>query len=165
MREINAAYDAIKNGTANSQSSSDPYGAGASGSYRAYGNGGYYGYGQGTDPLDAAEQFIRMGFYAQAAQLLNSTNVRSARWYYLSSVVHAASGDIRSALAFAENACRLEPQNSGYRQYYEDLKAGRSAHSRPRRRIGLFGILWRGALVFFLIQLILSFLRFGFFFF
>ncbi|MBQ8898385.1 MAG: J domain-containing protein [Clostridia bacterium] len=160
MREINAAYDAIKNGTANAQSQQRAYGAGSAGTYRPYGT---Y---TNVDPLDAAEQFISMGFYAQAAQLLNSTNIRSARWYYLSSIVYAASGNMNAAVTFAENACRLEPGNSAYAQYYRDLKAGNSGYTQPkRRRMSLFGILWRGALIFFIIQLVLSFFRFGFFFF
>ena len=163
----------IKNGTASAQSSSSgPYGQGANGTYRPDGTGGYYRtytYGQGanTDPLEAAEQFIRLGFYAQAAQILNSTNIRSARWYYLSAVVSAASGNRGAAVSYAENAVRLEPGNMTYRRFFEDLKAGRVAQSASaprRRRIGVFGIIWRVALGFFVIQLIMSILRFGLFF-
>ena len=171
MREINAAYDMIKNGTASSSTgSSTAYGTGANGTYRPYGNGGYYRTytygGANADPLDAAEQFIRMGFYAQAAQVLNSANVRNARWYYLSAVVAAASGNRAGAISFAENAVRLEPSNSVYRSFFEDLKSGKVGTSAPRRRrIGVFGILWRVALGFLVFQLIMSVFRFALFFF
>ncbi|MBR4941279.1 MAG: J domain-containing protein [Clostridia bacterium] len=164
MREINAAYDMIKNGTASNQSSSSSaYSSGANGTYRPYGN---YTYSNvRMDPLDAAEQFIAAGMYAQAAQILNSTNIRSARWYYLSAVVSAAHGDMRTAAAYSENAVRLEPQNQLYRQFYEDIKSGRiNVAPQRRRRIGIWGILWRVALGFFLFQLFLSILRFGLFF-
>ena len=173
MREINAAYDMIKNGTASTQSSpSGAYGQGANGTYRPYGNGGYYRTytygGANTDPLDAAEQFIRMGFYAQAAQILNSTNIRSARWYYLSAVVSAANGNRSAAMSYAENAVRLDPSNPTYRSFFEDLKSGRvaSASAAPRRRrIGVFGIIWRIALGIFVFNILMSLLRFAFFFF
>ena len=171
MREINAAYDMIKNGTAStSAAGSSAYGTGANGTYRPYGNGGYYrtynygGYGgANSDPLDAAEQFIRMGFYAQAAQILNSTNVRSARWYYLSAVVSAANRNRAAALSYAENAVRLEPNNMEYRKFFEDIKAGRVAAEASvprRRRVGAFGIVWRIALGFIVFQLIMSVFRF-----
>ena len=173
MREINAAYDMIKNGTVSSQSSaSGAYGQGANGTYRPYGTGGYYRTytygGANADPLDSAEQFIRMGFYAQAAQVLNSTNIRSARWYYLSAVVSAASGNRGAALSYAENAVRLEPDNPTYRRFFEDIKTGRvsaGASAPRRRRIGVFGIIWRVALGFFLFNILMSILRYSLFFF
>ncbi len=167
MREVNAAYDMIKNGTGAAQSTpSGAYGTGANGTYRPYGNGGYYRTytygGANMDPMDAAEQFIRMGMYAQAAQMLNSTNIRSARWYYLSAVVSAAWGERDKAMSYAENAVRLEPGNGTYRQFFDTVKAGGAAPTRGRRRrIGLIGILWRVLLAIFVFRFIFAFLRFG----
>ena len=81
MNEINAAYDQIKNGTANSRQ------------YNGYGgNSGYggFGWGAGEQAQERAEyraavNYIRNGRYNEALTALSQVPVheRDGRWYYL----------------------------------------------------------------------------------
>lgn len=181
MREINAAYDMIKNGGANQAQTSgpggdaygrsggndhgrtyNPYGAyGGYRRYRVYYGNPFSGTQGGSNPLDAAEAFIRNGMYAQARAILSSYNVRNARWYYLSAVSSAALGDIKEALAYAENAVRLEPGNSEYRQFFETLKNESRGFGRRRRRRSVWGIIWRVLAVMLFLRLAVYIFGYG----
>ena len=69
MNEVNAAYDAIKNGTANAYGASGGYG-------QAGGYGAYGGWGAQRDPgirpeYQAAANYIHVGHFAEALQALS----------------------------------------------------------------------------------------------
>ena len=82
MSQINAAYDQIKNGTANQSEYYSPF----SGT-RAKANAN-----SAPDYLKSVAQFINTGQYTQAINLLNTIEDRNARWYYLSALANAAVG-------------------------------------------------------------------------
>ena len=82
MSQINAAYDQIKNGTANQSEYYSPF----SGT-RAKANAN-----RAPDYLKSVAQFINTGQYTQAINLLNTIEDRNARWYYLSALANVAVG-------------------------------------------------------------------------
>ena len=81
MNEVNAAYDAIKNGQAGSYGASGGYG-------QAGGYGAYGGWGARRDPgirpeYQAAVNFIQPRHFAEALQALSGVPMaeRDATWY------------------------------------------------------------------------------------
>ena len=87
MSQINAAYDQIKNGTANQSEYYSPF----SGT-RAKANAN-----SAPDYLKSVAQFINTGQYTQAINLLNTIEDRNARWYYLSALANVAVGKWNAA--------------------------------------------------------------------
>ncbi len=145
MSEINAAYDAIKNGTADSFGSSG--GSGSAGSYGGYsggsygdpfggfggfgnfggfgGYGNYGGYHQAQlDPMQMAALLINSGRYAEALRVLESVKNKSARWYYYSAIANSATGNSITALNHARIAVNMEPANPDYTKLLTKLERG-----------------------------------------
>ena len=151
MREINAAYDQIRNireGKASySGQNSNPYG-------NPYGNagnggGGYYGgfswediFGSGfggysqqqeaTTELTAARNYINAGHYREALNVLNSvdSSQRNARWYYFHALANYGIGNRIEAMSDAEQAVRMEPDNFEYKQLLSRMKNGGAAYQQ-----------------------------------
>ena len=128
MNEINAAYDQIKNPQQN---------PGNAGGYSSQQYGGYnYGYGSSaygrssadSEPsgIQAAENYIRVGYFAQAINALESVEPgqRSARWYYLSAYASYQLGNRIRALEHARQAVNMEPNNYTYQQLLSVLQNG-----------------------------------------
>lgn len=137
MKEINAAYDQIKNPAA-AQSASGPSGGyGPSGAYGAYGGfdpfsaWGFGGAGRG-DRLGTARALLQAGFFGQALQRLSEVpaSERRGEWYYLSAAANSAVGNRVTALQHARTAVQLEPDNAAYRQLLDGLQQGRQAYQR-----------------------------------
>lgn len=143
MSEINAAYDAIKNGTADSFGSSDSPGGGYSGGYPGgsygdpfggfgdfggfggFGNfGGYGGYGSQPSPLQTAAMYINAGRYTEALEILNRINNKTAKWYYYSAIANSATGNSITALNHARIAVNMEPANAEYVTLLRRLESG-----------------------------------------
>ena len=135
MNEINAAYDQIKNGTAQQNA----YGQGAYGGYNPYGGQGPYGWsgwsqwgGQQQQQqyerseYTAAKNYIRNGMYREALNALNGVPVpeRDGKWYYLCAGANMYMGNKISALDAAKKACEIEPGNEEYRRLLEQLQSG-----------------------------------------
>lgn len=108
MKEINEAYDRIKN--ANTASSA---------------NGGYGGYYGGSDQnswqqrfdsteLNAAYNYIRARHFKEALHILSTVSQRNADWYYLSAVANASIGNRVTALEHAKRAAQMDPANDEY---------------------------------------------------
>ncbi|MCC8073854.1 MAG: DnaJ domain-containing protein [Clostridiales bacterium] len=116
MAEINAAYDQIKNGNANSYQSQE-YGAGTHRSSRSSGN-------SAPDYLNSAAQFIKSGQYQQAINLLNNIEDRNAQWYYLSALANMSLGKRSIAEDHIRTAYAKEPNNPTYKQAYENITNG-----------------------------------------
>ena len=141
MNDINAAYDAIKNGTAQA----NPY------AQQSYGSSGSPGYGyagnayqqydwsawsgwnawqqaQQTERSEytAARNFIRNGLYREALNALSGVPVpeRDGRWYYLSAVSNMYSGNKIAALEQAKRAASIEPDNEEYQRLVQMLQQG-----------------------------------------
>lgn len=119
MNEVNAAYDAIKNGKANGYGASDGYGQ--TGGYGGYGGyGAYGGWGAQRDPgirpeYQAAVNFIQTRHFAEALQALSGVPMaeRDANWYALSAMANSGAGNRVQALADARRAARDGPDESG----------------------------------------------------
>ncbi len=142
MSEVNAAYDAIKNGTADSFGSSDTGGSyGGSGYSGSYGdpfggfggfNFGGFGYGspygsyqrQQLDPMQMAAMYINAGRYQEALNALNSVKNKSAKWYYYSAIANSATGNSITALNHAKIAANMEPANPDYTRLLNKLEHG-----------------------------------------
>ena len=139
MNEINAAYDQIKNPQQNQGSQ---YGYG---SQQQYGYGGFYGqqYGYGgqsqTDEeptgVRAAENYIRVGYFAQAINAPDSVQPqsRTARWYYLSAYASLQLGNRIRALEHARRACSMEPNNYNYSQLLDLIQNGGNMYQNMGR--------------------------------
>ena len=152
MKEINAAYDAIKNGTANQ------YGAqGSSAGQNGYGGySGFGGYGQGgwqtytwdpfrgwtaygsqqqtsqdpeeTNELRAARNYIAARHHAEALHVLSNISDRTAKWYYYSAIANAGQGNRILALEHARQACNMDPGNAEYETYLDELEKGGNSY-------------------------------------
>lgn len=175
MSEINAAYERIKSGNLGGDEAAQQayaargYGQAGQG-YGAWGadfdpfaaffGGGYARYAQAPAGMDAAEQYIRAGFYGQALAALAALGDRPARWHYLSAVAAAGLGDLAAALEQAKIAAQMEPGNIEYQRVLERLRenpaprprsAGVPSLGRTLGKILLGLVAWR----------FLSFLFFG----
>ena len=113
MSQINAAYDQIKNGTANQSEYRNPFNQGAKSSDSS-----------APDYLNSVAQFINSGQYVQAINLLNTIEDRNARWYYLSAVANASIGKWNIAQDHIRTAYAKEPDNMTYHQAYSDITNG-----------------------------------------
>ena len=132
MNEINAAYDQIKNGTAQQSA----YGQGAYGGQ--YGGQGAYGWGGWSQwggqqqqqyersEYTAAKNYIRNGMYREALNALSGVPIpeRDGRWYYLAAAANMYMGNKVSALENAKRAVEIEPENTEYRRLLEQLQGG-----------------------------------------
>jgi len=124
MQEVNAAYEQIKNPekAQQNQGGYNPYG-----SYNPYGQPGGASYSQ---ILNAAYQYITFHRYYNALQVLQSTQERTARWYYLSALANYGVGNQVTALEHIRRAVSMEPDN---REYLQTLKAMESGGTEYRR--------------------------------
>lgn len=118
MKEINEAYSAImkmrREGT-------------SGGSYGAYGAGGAsYGYGgESSDPqMQAARNYIRSGYYQEAANVLEGMRERTAEWYYLYGEASLGMGNRIAALNYAQQAVAMDPTRFEYRMLLNRIQGG-----------------------------------------
>ena len=139
MHEVNAAYDAIKNGTARTQ-----YGDGAA--EQAYGPYGWAGFG-GFNPYTwyqqqqrqterseytAARSYIRNRMYKEALTALSGVAPaeRDGRWYFLSGVAKMYQGNKIAALEDARRAVELDPDCEEYQNLLRQLESGGDFYTR-----------------------------------
>jgi molecular chaperone DnaJ len=136
MSEINDAYDRIKN-PEKAQSGGAQSGYGGYYGYNPYGNA----YGQSRQRQSsntyeqAAEQYIRYGRYREALNVLQSAQVKNARWYYLSALANDGLGNQVTALEHMRRAVSMDPSNQEYLEALSALENGGSAY---RRQAGSF---------------------------
>ena len=141
MKEVNAAYEQIKN-----PEKFQTAGSGSQGGYSQYdpfgGFGGWANYGgqQREEYADqyqqAAAQYIRFGRYQEAVNALENSVQRSAYWYYLSARAHDGLGNQVTALEHIRRAVSMEPDNQQYLNLLNQIEYGGSAY---RRQAGNFG--------------------------
>ena len=84
MKEVNEAYSEVMKMRRGGGSSSGYSSYGANSGYGGYSgySGGYSSYnGAGAQELNAARNYIRSGYYAEAIQALSGVTDRSAEWY------------------------------------------------------------------------------------
>ena len=113
MNEVNAAYDAIRNGTAEQ--------IGQSG---AYNYGGYQQYDDSR--YQAAIHYINSGMYQQALNVLESIPAagRNGAWFFLSANANYGVGNHITALDHAEKAVAMEPGNLQYLMFLQQIRQG-----------------------------------------
>ena len=114
MNEVNAAYDAIRNGTV------DTYGAGGYGGYQQY--GGYAGSGQ----YQAVIHYINNRQFQQALNILESIPMaaRDGEWFFLSANANYGIGNHLTAMDHAERAVSMDPGNLQYILFLQQIKQG-----------------------------------------
>lgn len=153
MREINDAYDRIKNKEKyDGRSGGGQTGYGAYGNYSGYGGyRGYGGYGSYSDAQNertqeqssefrAARSYINAGYFDEALHVLFGMKERTARWYYYSAVAHAGRGDRVTALNHARQAVAMEPDNMEYNNLLARLQQSGAAYSRRGAAYGFPGV-------------------------
>ncbi len=138
MHQVNAAYDAIKNGTAQSG-----FGGSTSAQQEAYGPYGWAGFSGfgGFNPYTwyqessrqterseytAARNYIRNRMYKEALTALSGipAEERDGRWYYLSGVAKMYQGNKIAALEDARKAVELDPDCDEYQNLLSQLESG-----------------------------------------
>ena len=144
MQEVNAAYEQIKNperASSSQQSGQGSYGGG-------YGYDPFGGFGGGyqrrtytdSDQADryqqGAYQYIRMGRYEEALNILSNSANRNARWYYLSALANDGMGNQVTALEHIRKAVSMDPDNMEYLSVLEQIENGGNVY---RRHAGGYG--------------------------
>ncbi len=139
MNEINAAYDQIKNGTAQQSAYGQSSYGGQNGGQSSYGSS--YGWSGWSDwgrwggqqqqqyersEYTAAKNYIRNGMYREALNALNNVPVseRDGKWYYLCAGANMYMGNKIAALDAAKKAVEIDPGNEEYRRLLEQLQGG-----------------------------------------
>ena len=125
MAEINEAYDRINSGKTSGSYGSGSYGSGSygsgsygSGSYGSYNSGSYgdyyntdYGYSSGDPLFSAVRKCLETYRFADALKLLDAIEKRNGEWYYLAAIAHFNMGNKTTALNYASQAVKLDPNN------------------------------------------------------
>ena len=138
MNDVNAAYDQIKNGTAQQgpfaqgAAYQQQYGYGYGGQGYGYGWGGWDPYGgaraqqQERSESTAAKNYIRNGMYREALNALENVPLpeRDGKWYFLSAGANMYLGNKIAALDAAKKAVEIEPDNEEYRRLLQQLQSG-----------------------------------------
>lgn len=121
MQEVNAAYEQIKNPEKTAQHTSGGYG------YDPFG-----GYTQRDTQADqyqqAAYQYVYMGRYQEALNILSNSSNRNARWYYISALANDGLGNQVTALEHIRKAVSLDPDNLQYLHTLEQIQNGGAAY-------------------------------------
>ena len=100
----------------------DPFGFGFGfgGNYQQQRGPGYNG--ADTPEMQAARNFIVNQRYPEARRVLDGITVRTARWYYLSSLANQGLGNSIDALQDARRAAQMEPGNTEYQMNLRNLQ-------------------------------------------
>ena len=134
MKEVNAAYEQIKNpekfrqsqpGGQSGYTQYDPFGWGS-----AWGGYQQYREPRGDQYQRAAEQYIRFGQYQQAINALSNSTERNAHWYYLSARANYGMGNQVTALEHIRRAVSMEPDNAEYLYLLNQIENGGAAYRR-----------------------------------
>ncbi|MBQ3011548.1 MAG: J domain-containing protein, partial [Oscillospiraceae bacterium] len=110
MNEVNAAYDAIRNGTVDQYGGDQQY-------------GGYQSYA-GSSQYQAAIHYINAGQYQQALNVLESipSHGRDAEWFFLSANANYGLGNRITAMDHAQKAAAMDPANLQYFLFLQQIQ-------------------------------------------
>lgn len=121
MKEVNAAYDQIKEMRANGRQGT------SSSSYTGYTGGGYSSntgnsgassdYGENAEAYRQVRSFLSNHRPADAMTILNQIRPgdRGAEWNYLTGIACMQMGNYADAASYIDNACAMNPNNPEYR--------------------------------------------------
>lgn len=113
--------------------------------YKKNGNASWQNFGgyqqqsyQNTYSTDyqAAVNYINMGYYREALNVLNNIQNRDASWYYLFAICNYSMGNQIAAMDAAEKACQMDPSNPQYRQLYAQMQQGRTRYQYMQQPFG-----------------------------
>lgn len=123
MQEINSAYDAIINHKSDSYSSSFHSSYSYGGGYRES-----YSQEEESNEMKAAASYINARHFSEALHVLSTVpyEKRNGRWYYLSAVAKAYSGDTNGAYSDISSAIGKEPGNPQYQAFLDRLNGSRN---------------------------------------
>ena len=140
MQEINSAYDAIINHKAYSSSSSS-HSSSYSGFSSSYGYENSYRDGTESNEMKAAASYINARHFREALHVLSTVpyEKRNARWFYLSAVAKAYSGDTTGAYSDISVAIQKEPGNMQYQAFLDRLNGNRSFYTQRQDAYGNVG--------------------------
>ena len=143
MREINDAYDRIKNKDKTSYRQSSSYGGyqrySGYGSYDPFGGAGAGGAQEQSNEFRAAHSYINAGYFDEALHVLLQMHERNACWYYYSAAAYAGKGERVTALNHAQKAVEMEPGNMEYRSFLARLQQSGAAYSQRGTAYGFPG--------------------------
>lgn len=130
LREVNEAYEMLSGGKGSVAGAS---GAGFSGA--TYG-GNYGKSASGQGQFRDVRIALDSNNLALAQQLLITSPVRDAEWFFLSGVLSVKRGFIEDGIANLQQARRLDPNNPEYAQVYQQVS---SAGNIYRTRSDAYG--------------------------
>lgn len=140
MQEVNAAYEQIKNPE---KAAPNPGSAGYDPFGGFYGRQTYTRRETGDRYQTSAYQYVRMGRYAEALNILSNSTDRNAQWYYISALANHGLGNQVTALEHIRKAVSMEPDNYEYLQTLQYMQDGGRAY---REQAGNFrGFSMRGS--------------------
>lgn len=119
FQEVQRAYETIMN--------ERQHGAGSYTGYNGYSGGSSYQNNTGNSEMNVVRNYLQMGRYQEALNLLSRINNQNALWNYYCAVAHKGMGNNMEALNYARQAVAMEPNNIQYRQFLNSLSyAGQS---------------------------------------
>jgi len=121
LAEINEAYDYLmKNaGASGSSNNSSSYSRSNTGSWNSQNMNNFY---------VQVKMHINSGNIGAAEQMLDSTNDRSAQWYYLKGLVCLRRGWYDQARSYVQTACSMDPGNMEYRDVLNRMMNANTAY-------------------------------------
>ncbi len=127
MKEINEAYDAIRNANTGGSHTSSSTGTGGF-NYQSY--GGYTG-GQFSD----VRRMVTEGRISHAEEILNGvpTSMRDAEWHFLKGSVYYKRGWLEDAMNCFHRAVQMDPNNVEYRGVLNRMMNARSGNASQGR--------------------------------
>ncbi len=131
FKQIQEAYNQIMDEREHGGGQSS-YQNGYGNGYGSYGYGGFgsysnsSGYGSDSTRLNAAINYINSGHFAEAMNVLESMDAseRNARWYYVRAHANYGMGNTINATQDARTAVNMEPGNSEYAMFLNNLENG-----------------------------------------
>lgn len=130
MREINEAYDLIKNGKADSYNTGNR-------EYNPYGSYSYGGQSNRDSRFASVRQYVNAGMYAQALNILHTMQNRTAEWYYLSAVANYGLGNKVIAMNHINTAVSMDPGNYEYRIMQGRMQSGAGVYTERSSEYGM----------------------------
>lgn len=132
MKEINAAYDAIKSGKADQYQ--QQYSNNSSNSYYSYGPFNFYDFSsfkQNSFPsLEKVAMLVNTGRYYEALTMLNSIESRTSDWYYLAALAYYGLGQQLTALENIDKALAMEPDNQTFIKAKQNITNGKKTYQQ-----------------------------------
>ncbi|MBC3796954.1 DnaJ domain-containing protein [Acetobacterium tundrae] len=109
--------------------------------------------------FDQARNYINMGYYQDALNVLNNISERNAKWYYYSAVATNEIGDQATALNYARTAVQMEPSNTEYQSVMNKIEKGGHFYERQKSTFSPLGTIIKVFVGFYVIQFLFSFLH------